>query len=89
MHVRHITRIRLVAATVAVTVGALAAGPTASAKLRIPEEPEATIGGRENVEEPAAKRAARYQLVSLGHDNRYGLELFVLTVDGRRGIPLG
>jgi hypothetical protein len=86
MKLRRTTRTRLLAAVTAAAVGALAVGPSASARVPIPEEPEVTIGKRVVVEKVAPARG----IVSLGTRNPYDLELFATTRDGRIvGIPMG
>jgi hypothetical protein len=82
----HTTRARLLAAVTAAAVGALAVGSSSSARVPIPEEPEVTIGKRVKVEKVAPVRS----FVPLGTSNRFGLELFATTRDGRSvGIPMG
>jgi hypothetical protein len=84
------TRARLLAAVTAAVVAALAVGSSGSARVPIPEEPEVTIGKRVKVEQTAPVRSFGLRTVSLGTSNRYGLELFTPTRDGRIvGIPMG
>ena len=90
MKAHRTTKARLLAAVIAVAVGALAAGSSGSARVPIPEEPEVTIGKRTEVERTAPVRRFELRLMSEGTGNRYGLELFTTTHDGRTvGIPMG
>ena len=72
----------LVAITVA-ALGVLVAGPTASARVRIPEQPKVTPGKRVAAKSTARAQSRSREVVSLGFDSYSGLELFVVKVDGQ------
>ncbi len=90
MQARRITGSRLLAVTAVAGLGVLVAGPTASARVRIPEKPKVASVKRVAALSTARAQSQSREIVSLGHDSYSGLELFVVKVDGQVvGIPFG
>ena len=79
MDKRHATKTALRAILVLAVAG-LGAG-SASAEVRIPEEPSAAV-------EPTAPQATERVLVSLGYDRRCGREIYTYRIGKRRGTSM-
>jgi hypothetical protein len=80
----HSTKTRLVATAGALIVLALAAGPSSSAKSRIPELGDADPPA---VEPAPKQRAASFKLIQLG-PGPCGQGTFAIEVDGHRRATL-
>src|SRR5687768_13380430 len=88
MHAGHTIGSRLLVAITVAAVGVLVAGPPASARVRIPEQPNAL--GKRVAKSTTRVQSRSREIVSLGQDSYSGLALFVVKVDGQVvGMPFG
>ncbi len=86
MKARYARKVALGAIIAVAAATGLGAGSAASAKFRIPEEPEVTIGTHETPQPVVAPGVARV-VVSLGYDGRCGREVFAFRRGNRESIP--